>query len=79
MISNSVVVATPPAIFSLDPSAPGGATITTNGVFKWNPTCMEGSSTNLITVWVTDSGTPPLSSSMTFTVAFGVCVQLELG
>jgi hypothetical protein len=79
VISNSVVVATPPALFSLDPSDPAGAGIGTNGLFHWVPTCLEGSSTNLITIWVTDSSTPPLSNSMTFSVVVGECVQLELG
>ena len=79
VISNHVVVATPPALYSLDPSDPTGATLSTNGVFKWTPTCLEGSSTNLITIWVTDSSTPPQSNFMTFSVVVGQCVQLELG
>jgi len=79
VISNHVVVATAPALYSLDPSDPEGATVSTNGVFKWTPTCLEGSSTNLITLWVTDSSAPPQSNFMTFAVVVGQCVQLELG
>jgi hypothetical protein len=78
-ISNQVQVATPPANFSLTASDPEGSTISTNGVFHWTPACLQGSSTNLITIWVTDSGSPPLSNSVTFSVVVGECVQLELG
>ncbi|HEV7927174.1 MAG TPA: hypothetical protein VGR14_17605, partial [Verrucomicrobiae bacterium] len=38
-----------------------------------------GSTTNLITVWVTDSSNPPLSNSMTFSVIVGECVQVGIG
>jgi hypothetical protein len=79
VISNRVQVATPPARFSLTASDPEGCTISTNGVFRWTPACLQGSSTNLITIWVTDSSSPPLSNSITFSVAVGECVQLELG
>src|ERR1019366_3722675 len=34
VITNHAQVATPPVFFSLDSSAPAGATITTNGIFK---------------------------------------------
>jgi hypothetical protein len=79
IITNSAVVATPPVTFTLAAPEPAGASITTNGVFSWAPTCAEGSSTNTITVWATDSGTPPLSNSMTFLVAVSECVQLGVG
>ena len=79
VVSNHTVVATGPAIYSLDPSDPAGSSISTNGVFKWTPTCLEGSSTNAITIWVTDSSTPPQSNFMTFSVVVGQCVQLQLG
>jgi hypothetical protein len=68
-----------PLIFSLDPSAPAGATISTNGVFNWNPACAQGSTTNSIKIWVTDSGTPPMSNSVTFVVAVSDCVQVSIG
>jgi hypothetical protein len=55
-------------VFSLDPGAPAGATITSAGAFSWTPTEAQGLSTNTITVRVTDNGTPALSDSRTFTV-----------
>jgi hypothetical protein len=78
IFTNSVVVATPPVTYSLG-AAPAGAAITTNGVFSWTPTCEQGSTTNEITIWATDSGTPPLSNSMTFDITVGECVQLGVG
>jgi hypothetical protein len=78
-ITNYAQVATPPVAFSLDHSAPAGAGITTNGIFNWTPACLQGSTTNLITIWATDSSTPPLSNSMTFTVIVGECVELGIG
>jgi hypothetical protein len=54
--------------FRLEPGAPAGAAITTNGLFSWNPTTAQSPSTNLITVTVMDSGVPVLSDSQTFEV-----------
>jgi hypothetical protein len=68
-----------PVIFSLDPVAPAGATITTNGLFGWTPACGQGTSTNIITVWATDIQYPSVSNHMTFLVAVGDCVQLDVG
>ena len=69
-----------PLHFNLASGTPEGATINeTNGVFRWQPVCFQGSSTNSITVWVTDSGTPPMSSAMTFTVRVDRCVEPRLG
>jgi hypothetical protein len=68
-----------PVSFTLASNAPAGASITTNGVFTWEPTCEQGSSTNLITVWATDSSKPPLSNSMTFAVIVGDCVEVSVG
>jgi hypothetical protein len=54
--------------FSLDGGAPAGATINpTNGVFAWTPDESQGPATNLLTVRVTDSGTPPQSAARSFT------------
>src|SRR5207244_2188652 len=54
--------------FSLS-NAPAGATINpTNGIFTWTPTEAQGPSTNLITVLVTDNGSPNLTSAQSFTV-----------
>ncbi len=68
-----------PISFALASNAPAGATITGDGIFAWFPTCEQGSTTNQITVWVTDSSSPPLSNSMTFTVIVGDCVQVSIG
>jgi hypothetical protein len=79
VITNRAQVSTPPVSFRLDSSAPAGATISTNGIFQWNPSCAQGSTTNLITIWATDSGTPPLSSSMSFLVIVSECIQVGVG
>src|SRR6185503_11958210 len=48
---------------------PPGATLNaTNGVFTWTPTEAQGPSTNLITVRVTDDGSPPSSDTRSFTI-----------
>jgi formylglycine-generating enzyme required for sulfatase activity len=54
--------------FSLEVGAPAGAAITSAGVFSWTPTTVQGPSTNLITVKVTDNGTPVLTATRSFTV-----------
>jgi len=65
--------------FSLQ-GAPVGASINpTNGYFVWNPDCAQGSTTNLITIWATDNGLPPLSNSVTFAVVVSECVQVSIG
>ena len=52
--------------YSLGAGAPAGATINANtGTFAWTP---PGTTTNLITVRVTDNGIPPLTASRTFQV-----------
>ena len=40
-----------PITFSLGSVAPAGATISTNGIFRWTPACAQGSTTNLVQVW----------------------------
>jgi autotransporter-associated beta strand protein len=48
---------------------PAGMTIVPGtGAISWTPTESQGPSTNVITVIVTDNGTPPLSTTNTFTV-----------
>ena len=50
-------------------SAPGGGVINaSNGVFRWRPAIAQSPSTNLISVVVTDSGSPPLSATNQFSV-----------
>jgi hypothetical protein len=65
--------------FSLQ-NAPDGASINpTNGAFAWTPACEQGSTTNLITIWASDSGSTPLSNSVTFAVVVGDCVEVSIG
>jgi VCBS repeat-containing protein len=47
---------------------PAGAQISTNGVITWTPTEAQGPGTNVITTVVTDSGSPALSATNSFTV-----------
>ncbi|WP_205880830.1 lamin tail domain-containing protein [Limisphaera ngatamarikiensis] len=54
--------------FSLEPGAPEGATITTNGVFSWLPLEAQGPGVYAIAVRVTDDGSPPLSDVRSFHV-----------
>jgi hypothetical protein len=55
--------------FSL-PNAPAGATIdASNGIFNWRPTIAQSPTTNLLSVIVTDNGTPTLSATQNFTIA----------
>src|SRR5213080_2387146 len=49
----------PPAGMSIDPSS---------GVLTWTPTEAQGPSTNVISVKVTDNGSPPLSDTKSFKV-----------
>ena len=54
-------------IFTLDPDAPAGASIDPKtGVFTWTPTAEQVTNTREITVRVTDNGSPPRSSTTTF-------------
>jgi hypothetical protein len=67
-------------LFSLDPGAPPGARIgKATGVFTWLPTRQQARSTNLVTVRVTDDGSPPLFATQTFTVTIGDYLELYLG
>ena len=66
--------------FDLGPGAPSGVSIDpTNGIFRWMPDCRQGNTTNLITVWVTDSGRTNLADMVSFTVAVTKCVEPTLG
>jgi hypothetical protein len=47
---------------------PNGATIDGNGMITWSPTAGQSPSTNLIITVVSDSGTPPLSATNSFTI-----------
>ncbi|MEJ5237733.1 MAG: lamin tail domain-containing protein [Limisphaera sp.] len=54
--------------FTLDPGAPNGATISSDGVFSWIPAEPQGPGTYTVTIRVTDDGTPPLSDARSFQV-----------
>lgn len=55
--------------FSLDSGAPPSASVDpSSGVFAWTPDSSYASTTNAITVRVTDNGVPPLSAAQTFNV-----------
>jgi hypothetical protein len=68
-----------PLSFSLDASDPAGAIITRAGVFEWAPSCEQGSTTNVVTIWAVDNGTPQLSNSVSFTVTVSDCVRVSVG
>lgn len=51
------------------PGNPGGATVTTNtGVFNWRPAIAQGGTSNVLSIVVTDNGTPALSATQSFSV-----------
>ncbi|HMJ65814.1 MAG TPA: lamin tail domain-containing protein, partial [Candidatus Binatia bacterium] len=57
--------------FSLEPGAPPGARIESNGRFRWSPREEHGTlppTSYPITVKVTDNGIPPQSSTLTFNI-----------
>jgi RHS repeat-associated protein len=67
-------------IYSLGSRAPAGTSINpTNGLFRWTPTCSQGSTTNSVTIWVTDSGRTNISDALIFTVVVRECVAPQLG
>ncbi|MEP6664514.1 MAG: putative Ig domain-containing protein, partial [Verrucomicrobiota bacterium] len=54
--------------FTIDDS-PTGATIQSDtGVFSWTPGESQGPSTNVVTIRVTDNGSPALSATQTFSI-----------
>ena len=65
--------------FSLQNAPPGATLNPTNGNFSWTPACDQGSTTNLVTIWGTANGVPPLSNSVTFAVVVSECVQVSIG
>jgi len=55
--------------FSLGAGAPTNAVVNpTTGVFAWTPTEAQGPATNVISIIVTDNGTPSLGATQSFTV-----------
>jgi uncharacterized repeat protein (TIGR03803 family) len=78
VFTNQVFGGTPPVALSLAPGAAAGAGLTTNRVFHWAPAVSQGSTTNSFTVWAVDSGSPPASNAMSFTVIVGPCVSVSV-
>jgi RHS repeat-associated protein len=67
-------------VFTLGSGTPPGVTINpTNGVLRWTPDCANSSTTNLLTVWVTDSGRTNIADAVNFTVRVRECVRPSLG
>ena len=55
--------------FDLSPGAPAGAGINPlSGTFTWTPGEAQAGTTNLVTIRVTDNGTPALADAQTFAV-----------
>ena len=56
-------------IFSLGQNAPAGAQINpATGLFSWTPDDSQGGQTFLITIIVSDNGTPPMQSTQNFNI-----------
>ena len=68
-----------PYAFSLLRGPFGASVNPTNGAFRWTPSCEQGSTTNEVTVWVTDSGQTNLSDVMTFNLVVRECLRPQLG
>jgi len=55
--------------YTLDPGAPSGAFVNAlTGTFAWTPSEIQGPSTNIVTLRVTDNGSPMLSDFKTFVI-----------
>ncbi|MDR3456867.1 MAG: hypothetical protein P4N60_05435 [Verrucomicrobiae bacterium] len=66
--------------YGLGSGMPTGATIDPNtGWFDWRPQVSQVSSTNIISVTVTDSGNPPLSTSQSFTIVVQDYIHISIG
>jgi hypothetical protein len=79
VISNCTEGMVPPVTFRLDPSAPAGAAISSNGVFTWTPACDQGGTTNPVMLWAVDSGSPASTNSTTFGMTVFECLEAGLG
>ncbi len=52
-------------------SGPDGLTVSTSGEIAWTPAQGQGPSTNLVTILVTDDGSPAMSATNSYTVIVG--------
>jgi hypothetical protein len=64
--------------FSLDAAPSGMSVDPTTGEVTWTPTILQSPSTNVVTLKVTDSGSPPLSASRTFNVVVRAKAEIRL-
>ena len=61
-------------------TGPSGATLNTNsGVLTWRPTAVQASSSNAVSVVVTDNGIPNLSTTNSFSVSVNPLTQPSVG
>jgi autotransporter-associated beta strand protein len=61
-------------------SFPAGASIDPgSGLFTWRPTVAQANTTNLVTIQVTDNGTPNLNASQSFSVIVNPLIIPTLG
>lgn len=68
-VDNFVSVLVNAITYSLDASAPAGATInSTNGAFTWSAPLVSALVTNTVTIRATDNGAPALSDTKTFNI-----------
>jgi hypothetical protein len=69
-----------PLLFSLDATAPAGATINaTNGIISWAPGRSYAATTNYLNVIITDTVNPALSLSETILVTVGDYLEFRPG
>lgn len=61
-------VPTQPLTFSLQSGPNGSSVNSSNGIFVWRPAITQSPTTNLMSVIVTDSGTPNLTATQNFTI-----------
>lgn len=62
--------------YALVSSSQTGTVVSVTGLLSWTPSASQSPGTNLITVRVTDNGSPVLSSTRSFRVIAGVGFQL---
>ena len=53
-------------------AAPDGLTLVSNSIIAWTPTCAQGGSSNVVTVWAVENVSPYFSNSMSFAVLVAV-------
>jgi len=61
--------------FSLGTGTPDGATITPSGVFSWTPTQAQALANYLVTIIVTDNGSPTTTDSETLIITVAEAKQ----